>query len=115
MIRRILKGAGIRSSYGTMGASGVVLVEDGKNVLVDVGHFGNRDALIGEMKKAEISFSDIDTVVLTHLNWDHCLNVDLFPNAEILVGKDEFDRGTLFGIHDGITPFFKIMSHSLCI
>ena len=107
MIRRILKGAGIRSSYGTMGASGVVLVEDGKKVLVDVGHFGNRDALIGEMKKAGILFSDIDIVVLTHLNWDHCLNVDLFPNAEIIVGEGEFDRGTLSGIHDGITPFFK--------
>ena len=106
MIRRVLRGAGIRSSYGTMGAAGVVLVEEGKRILVDVGHFGNRDALMREIKNAGIVLSDIDTVVLTHLNWDHCLNVDLFSNAEIIIGEHEFERGTLSGITDGITPFF---------
>ncbi len=107
IIRRILKGAGIRSSYGTMGAAGVVLVEDTKKILVDVGHFGIRDPLLREMKRAGVQCSEIDFVVLTHLNWDHCFNVDLFPNAQILVGADEMEKGTLSGIPDGITPAFK--------
>lgn len=106
-IRRILKGAGIRSSYGTMGAAGVVLVEDSKKILVDVGHFGIRDPLLRELGRAGISTKEIDTVVLTHLNWDHCFNVDLFPNAEIIVGVDEMEKGTLSGVPDGITPSFK--------
>ncbi len=106
-IRRILKGAGIRSSYGTMGAAGVVLVEDSKKILVDVGHFGIRDPLLRELGRAGVSSNEIDTVVLTHLNWDHCFNVDLFPNAQIIVGMDEMEKGTLSGIPDGITPSFK--------
>ncbi len=106
-IRRILKGAGIRSSYGTMGAAGVVLVEDAKNILVDVGHFGIRDALLREMKKNSITSTDIDIVVLTHLNWDHCLNIDLFPDAQIIIGKDELSSGTLSGVPDGLSDAFR--------
>ncbi|MCL5783366.1 MAG: MBL fold metallo-hydrolase [Candidatus Thermoplasmatota archaeon] len=106
-ISRILKGAGIRSSYGTMGAAGVVLVDDTKKILVDVGHFGNRDALLREMGKSQISPDQIDVVVLTHINWDHCLNVDLFQNAQIILGENELDRGTLSGIPDGLSPAFK--------
>lgn len=106
-IRRILKGAGIRSSYGTMGAAGVVLVEDEKKILVDVGHFGIRDPLLRELGRAGISCGEIDAVVLTHLNWDHCFNVDLFPNAQIIVGVDEMEKGTLSGVPDGITSPFK--------
>ncbi|MEM0135806.1 MAG: MBL fold metallo-hydrolase, partial [Thermoplasmatales archaeon] len=70
-IERILKGAGIRSSYGTLGAASVVLIDDTKKLLIDVGHFGNRDALLREMKKSQISPKEIDVVILTHLNWDH--------------------------------------------
>ena len=106
-IRRILKGAGIRSSYGTMGAAGVVLVEDSKKILVDVGHFGIRDPLLRELGRAGVSTKEIDTVVLTHLNWDHCFNVDLFPNAQIMVGVDEMEKGTLSGVPDGFTTPFK--------
>ena len=76
-IIRILKGAGIRSSYGTMGAASVTLVRDDKNVLVDTGHFGNRDNLLARLRENMIKPSEIDVVVLTHLNWDHYLNVDI--------------------------------------
>ncbi len=112
-IKRILKGAGIRSSYGTMGAAGVVLIEDTRRILVDVGHFGIRDPLLREMNRAGVQCKDIDTVVLTHLNWDHCFNVDLFPNAQIIVGVDEMEKGTLSGVPDGITPAFKSYLSSL--
>jgi len=108
-IERILKGAGIRSSYGTMGAAASTLIEEdnGNKILVDTGHFGNRDNLITNLKKLNISTSDIDIVILTHLNWDHCLNVDLFDSAEIILGEEEFKKGTLSGIKDGISDKFK--------
>lgn len=32
---------------------------------------------------------DVDAVVLTHLHWDHCYNLDLFPDAEVYVQRDE--------------------------
>ena len=114
-IKRILKGAGIRSSYGTMGAAGVVLIEDTRRILVDVGHFGIRDPLLREMNRAGVQRKDIDAVVLTHLNWDHCFNVDLFPNAQIIVGVDEMEKGTLSGVPDGITPAFKNYLSSLTV
>ena len=112
-LKRILKGAGIRSSYGTMGAAGVVLVEDSKKILVDVGHFGIRDPLLRELNRAGVSCKEIDTVVQTHLNWDHCFNVDLFPDAQIIVGADEMEMGTLSGVADGISSSFKSYLSSL--
>ena len=30
-------------------------------------------------------------VILTHLHWDHCQNVDLFRNARVLVHSKELD------------------------
>ncbi|MEM0156298.1 MAG: MBL fold metallo-hydrolase, partial [Thermoplasmataceae archaeon] len=83
-ITRVLRGAGIISSYGSMGASAVTLVEDDKRILVDTGHFGNRDVLVQKLSELKIKPSEIDVIVLTHLNWDHCLNTDLFESSEIV-------------------------------
>lgn len=32
---------------------------------------------------------EIDTVIMTHLHWDHCYNNHLFPNADFYVQKKE--------------------------
>jgi N-acyl homoserine lactone hydrolase len=34
---------------------------------------------------------DIDVVVLTHLDWDHCMTVEPFAESEILVQRTEWD------------------------
>lgn len=36
-----------------------------------------------------LAVDDIDTVVLTHLHWDHCYNLDRFEHADILVSRTE--------------------------
>lgn len=106
-IVRILKGAGIISSYGSMGAAAVTLIEDELKILVDTGHFGNRDVLLKRLSAEDIKPDDIDKIVLTHINWDHCLNVDLFPNASIVVSKKELEDGSLSGQRDIITTYFR--------
>ena len=33
--------------------------------------------------------SEIDTVIMSHLHWDHCYNNHLFPQADFYIQKDE--------------------------
>lgn len=106
-IIRLLKGAGIFGNYGTMGAASVTLVEDDKNILVDAGHYGNRDLLLSRLKDNKIAPSDIDIVFLTHINWDHCLNIDIFKDSIIVIGKQEYKNGTLTGGEDDFSMEFK--------
>ena len=92
---RIMPGMGVRSNVGTMGAAGVTLINDDVRVLVDTGHYGTRDWLKAEFARRKVSPQDIDVVVLTHLHWDHCLNVEMFPGAKIVLGEDELKEGFL--------------------
>lgn len=32
---------------------------------------------------------DIDTIIISHLHWDHCYNLEVFPNAKIYVQRRE--------------------------
>lgn len=43
------------------------------------------------LNKLGVRCEDIDTVILTHLHWDHCGGIEFFPNAEVLVQKEELD------------------------
>ncbi len=106
-IERVMPGMGIRSNVGTMGAAGVSLIHDDVNVLVDTGHFGTRDWLLAAFKERKIALEDVDVVVLTHLHWDHCLNVDLFKKARIVLGKKELSDGFLMTETEPFTPAFK--------
>ena len=107
-IDRVMPGRGIRSNAGTMGVAAVTLIRDGETkVLVDTGHFGGRNELLAAFKQRKLDPKEIDIVVLTHIHWDHCLNVDLFPKARILAGGGELKSGSLNGVKDGFTKYFK--------
>jgi len=109
-IQRVLQGAGIRSSLGTMGACSITLIEDmNKRILFDVGHFGNRDKLKESLSRISLKPSEFDVVVLSHLHWDHCLNVELFKDSQIILGEKELELGTLSGLDDDLTKHFKKM------
>jgi len=109
-IVRIVKGTILRTNYGTLGASTSTLVCDGgKRVLVDVGHYGTRLRLEEGLKMNGLSPNDIDYVVLTHLNWDHCANIDLFEKSRIFIHRREWEGGNLFGREDLATRNFKRM------
>jgi N-acyl homoserine lactone hydrolase len=44
------------------------------------------------LAKLGLTPDDVDLVVLTHLHFDHAGNFDVFPNAEIIVQKREYDE-----------------------
>lgn len=91
-IETVLQGFGVRSDQGTLGFCGVNLLRDGdRNILVDVGHVGRRALLLERLKERTLAPADIDAVVLTHAHWDHCLNIDLFPNARIMLSAREHE------------------------
>jgi len=48
----------------------------------------NEDPLL-QLNEAGIDPADVRDVVFTHLHWDHCSNVDLFPNARFTVQDNE--------------------------
>ena len=40
------------------------------------------------MQTRGLELEDIDTLILTHLHWDHCQNADMFPNAKVYDYRD---------------------------
>lgn len=114
MIDRILPGMGIRSNIGVLGSCAItMIVDDGKRMMVDVGHLGNRDAMLTSLKSRGLTPPEFDIIILTHIHWDHCLNVDLFPEAKIVVDVEELERGNLTGKEDVHAQQFRNFVKSL--
>ena len=91
--------------------------ERGLNVLVDVGcsaeeyanhikppgetrlrHAGEEFADVINIRPLDqlladrgLDTGDIDFIVLTHLDWDHCMNLPLFPDTRVIVQRKEWD------------------------
>ncbi|MCC8190746.1 MAG: N-acyl homoserine lactonase family protein [Planctomycetes bacterium] len=75
----------------------------GRNILVDSGACDPATATKNHHKAIQtpdmeplallagkgVGPDDIDTIVLTHLHWDHCFNLELFPKADIYVQERE--------------------------
>lgn len=77
------------------------LVRDGRRtVLVDCGFDRARSAAKGRyqdtdpvelLARLDVRPADVDHVVVTHLHYDHCGNVSLFPNATVSLARSELD------------------------
>jgi glyoxylase-like metal-dependent hydrolase (beta-lactamase superfamily II) len=98
----------VQGRSGTVEApSTVFLVEAEETLLVDTG-FGPVDLMAdyhpaydchrrpGERLDAVLAdegyeAGDVDAVVLSHLDWDHCYNLDRFADAEVYVGRRELE------------------------
>lgn len=55
------------------------------------------------LRKFNISPKDIDTIIITHLHWDHVGLAHCFPNANFIVQKKE--------LHSGLNPHPAIPKH----
>ena len=53
------------------------------------GLFNQIDTFTACLQKNDIDPDSIKKVILTHLHWDHCWNMDKLPNAEFYVQKKE--------------------------
>jgi glyoxylase-like metal-dependent hydrolase (beta-lactamase superfamily II) len=58
----------------------------------DVNPMGSTEDLLGELKKEGLEPKDIDTVIYTHLHYDHVGNAFLFPDAVTYVQKSEYNN-----------------------
>jgi N-acyl homoserine lactone hydrolase len=92
--------------------SALIETDDGRRILLDTGmhpdHIGHPDAtyegtksaglmpavmtfndlLPNRLQQLGISTNGIDTVILSHLHWDHCGQTHLFPRATVHVRQD---------------------------
>jgi len=86
----LLPGIPARTSRGFLGYCSVALLPLGsKWALFDTGHYGDRGLLLEALEKARVFRESITHVILSHLHYDHCLNISLFPNARLFVGGKE--------------------------
>lgn len=88
----------------------VLLVQGGgHNILIDTGmsstdiadiyhHPGSYQnegqAIHEQLESMGMSPDDIDTIIFTHLHWDHVYNMEKFKNAKLYVQKVEYEYAT---------------------
>ena len=77
------------------GPSGVVIVDSGPPLSSEhaMKHHIQMDSeyssVAEALKKNDVDPLEIKKVVITHLHWDHCYNLELFPNAMIYSQRKE--------------------------
>jgi glyoxylase-like metal-dependent hydrolase (beta-lactamase superfamily II) len=75
---------------------------NGKNILVDAGFLNDiedaKDFKLGDyirpdsvLSKLALKPTDITDIILSHPHWDHVDGVDLFPNAQVWIQKEDFN------------------------
>ncbi|WP_371362731.1 hypothetical protein SRRS_38100 [Sporomusa rhizae] len=66
--------------------------------VVDTGQAGDRPMLLAALKKLNIDANKVNKVFITHFHFDHINNLDLFPNAVVVMSTKEWDyaRSGLF-------------------
>ncbi len=80
------------SSRGFLGWSTMLVVkEKGLNLLFDTGSYNERLKLLEKLGEERLRPEDIQMVVMSHLHFDHAVNFDLFPRAELVVGRGEWE------------------------
>jgi glyoxylase-like metal-dependent hydrolase (beta-lactamase superfamily II) len=106
----LLCGNGINFQQGDLALSTMVLIRSadaaGREVrtVIDTGHVGMRRNILEALAHRRLTPADIDYVALTHVHWDHVQNVDLFPNARIVLAAAELASIQGAVARDLVTP-----------
>ncbi len=91
-VRPLLYGRPFQTTYGIVGYSSVVLVEDeDKKILFDCGNRSCSIQLKEALQQAGVCPEDITDVVVSHLHFDHVGNLPLFKRARILMSETEWE------------------------
>lgn len=86
----LLHGIPATSNHGYLSLASSAMVD--KRAVVDVGSLARRPLLETTLDEAGMVVEDVEDVLLTHLHYDHCDNVDLFPEATVHVYEEEYRR-----------------------
>ncbi|MGO9019571.1 MAG: MBL fold metallo-hydrolase [Syntrophobacteraceae bacterium] len=88
----LLYGVPCTTSRGWLGYCTVTLFSlEGEWALFDTGHYSDRSVLLAVLNEAKLDPSLISHVVLSHLHFDHILNLSLFQNASVTLSQAELD------------------------
>jgi len=88
----IMPGIGASSNRGALGWCNIsIIYANGKTILFDTGSNDDREELLLELEKMNIEINNIDIIFISHLHYDHCCNIELFDNAQIIVSKRELE------------------------
>ncbi len=79
------------SEFPHLRANAVLIRDQGLVVVVDCGGWNNAESIQRELAQEGILPSHVGLLVLTHLHFDHCENIDLFHNAKIIVHWKEVE------------------------
>ncbi|HHY46935.1 MAG TPA: MBL fold metallo-hydrolase [Firmicutes bacterium] len=90
-VEKLLSGFPGRADRGFFGWSNVYLLKGERLALFDTGFYTDRAELLIELEKRSIAPGDIDMVILSHLHYDHCINLALIPGAEVLLSPRELE------------------------
>ncbi|MCF8104273.1 MAG: MBL fold metallo-hydrolase, partial [Desulfohalobiaceae bacterium] len=92
----LLSGIPGKTSRGFLGYCTVVLfLLDGEWALFDTGHQADRHLLVDALTQRALTPADIKHVVLSHLHFDHILNLPLFKRAKVYISQAELDYAKL--------------------
>ena len=88
MVEYVCKGFPYKPELGCFGMATSLLIHDNYNILFDTGNYGARKRIIELLES-----NKIDIVVISHLHFDHCSNLDLFinKNIPIYLSQKEFN------------------------
>jgi glyoxylase-like metal-dependent hydrolase (beta-lactamase superfamily II) len=90
--RVLVQGNCLGFTGGFLGLSSIVLVRvpGEAPMLFDTGHHATKAMLIRALEAEGLVPGDIGQVFLSHLHFDHANNVDLFPQAQLIVPRAEW-------------------------
>jgi len=69
--------------------SGIPVQDEIRRLELTFGYMDDPPSLGKQLKEMGINPEAVETIILTHLHWDHCWNLELFPNARIYVQRSE--------------------------
>ena len=105
-VTTLLQGFSAATTEGGLAYCTVTLIRGRVPTLVDVGYQARREPLVERLAALGLAPGDIGRVILTHAHWDHAFNLSYFPNAEVILHRDEYDYTRQPHRDDWATPAF---------
>jgi N-acyl homoserine lactone hydrolase len=105
-VKILLPGFAVMTNRGYLGFCSICFIRGEKNLIFDTGHWMDRVRLMQELKLNNIDPRSIHGVILSHLHADHIMNVDLFPDADLIISSKEIEYVKSPNPEDTNVPFF---------